>query len=143
MRLEKLDEAQQAPLKMPRGSLRMPDGRVLQPIMGYDIRQGPTGAIMNKVTKDAILESKGWYFAPTRFVVSASLDNTARFGVLMHVSMSYPTHAPAWDEIKGVRSLFFPKQVDVVMVLPKESDYVNVHEFCYHLWQAPQSWDML
>lgn len=143
MRLQKLDESQQKVLKMPRGSLKMPDGRVLQPIIGYDIREGPTGAIMNKVTRESILESRGWIFQPTRFVVSASLDNTARFGVLMHVSMSYPDHEPSWEEIKGVRYLFFPKHIDVMMVLPKVEDYVSVHNYCFHLWQCPQSWDMM
>lgn len=144
MRLQKLDEEQQKPLRMPRGSLKMPDGRVLQPLLGYDIRDHPvTRKVMNQATRDSILDSKAWYYKPTRFIVSASLDNTPRFGVLLHLSMSYPDHEPTWAEIKGVRSLFFPSHIDVMMVLPKEEDYVNVHNFCYHLWQAPQAWDLL
>ena len=142
MRLQKLDEDQVKPLKMPRGSLKMPDpdGRVLQPIIGYDIRE-INNAIMNKVTRDGIKASAAWYYQPTRFIISATLDET-RFGVLMHVSMSYPDHDPTWTEIKMVRALFFPSQIDVMMILPKEQDFVNVHNFCYHVVQCPAAWDM-
>lgn len=144
MRLQKLDEEQQKPLKMPRGSLKMADGRILQPIIGYDIRTNPvTRAVMNDATRDGILDSKGWMLQKERFIVSASLDATHRFGTLLHISMSYPDHEPSWAEIKMVRALFFPPDIDVMMVLPKENDYVNLHNYCYHLWQAPQTWDML
>lgn len=149
-RLEKLDEIQQRQLIMPRGSLKLADGRVLQPIIGYDMRKPPPSvpkhiyqAVFNKITVESIIDSKGWMYQPTRLIVSASLDRSERWGVLMHVSMSYPDHDPTWDEIKMVRALFFPKEVDAIMVLPKSGDYVNVHHYCYHLWQAPQAWDMI
>lgn len=146
MRSHPLDETQQKQLIMPRGSLKMADGRVLQPILGFDLRRIPGAlgkAVMNKTTRDSVVESKGWRHEPTNFVVTAGLEGTERFGVLMHVSMSYPAHDPTWEEIKAVRALFFPSQIDAMMLLPKAGDYVNVHPHCFHLWQTPQAWDMV
>lgn len=52
-----------------------------------------------------------------------------------HVSVSTPTRCPTWEEMCFVKSLFWDKD-DVVMQLhPAESDYVNVHEYCLHLWR--------
>lgn len=52
-----------------------------------------------------------------------------------HVSVSLPHRCPTWDEMCFVKSLFWDAE-DVVMQLhPAESQYVNNHPFCLHLWR--------
>ena len=54
---------------------------------------------------------------------------------VLHMSMSHPTRYPTWDEMFRTRYKFFSDQIDFVMYLPRESEYVNVHENCFHLYQ--------
>lgn len=112
------DCAQRRQLALPRGELLLRDGRLLRPILGYDIRK----LAANKATVDGILASAGWEHRPSGFVVSAGVEDTDRWGPLLHVSMSYQDHDPGWDEIRAVRELFFPADMDAIMVLPRKSD---------------------
>ena len=73
--------------------------------------------------------------------VLVSEDNTPKWGWLKHVSISRPTRYPDWDEILEVKEQLFG-DVDVMMVMPKKEDYVNVHPYCFHLWQTPEEWAM-
>lgn len=142
-RLQRLDAKQKERLHLPKGDLRLQDGQTLRRIIGYDIRRNPaTKAVMNRLTLESILESAGWSGA-NDLIVSASINETERFGALLHISMSYPDRDPDWALIKLVRAAFFPADIDCMMVLPKSADYVNVHSHCFHLYQAPESWDIL
>lgn len=123
-------------LKLPRGDLRLPDGRTLRKIIGYDLSKVP----MPANTANNFLASGGWRNEPTGLIVSAGIEDTERWGPLLHISMSYPDHDPKWEEIKALRDAFFPKDVDVAMILPTEQFYVNVHRHCFHLWQTPTTW---
>lgn len=67
-----------------------------------------------------------------------SIDNG-----LLHMSISHPKRYPTWDEILRTRYKFFPETVELVMYLPKQSDYVNVHPNCFHLFQVPPIGDQL
>jgi hypothetical protein len=73
------------------------------------------------------------------FAVIFTVDDTPH-GVLRHVSISHKHRDPNWNEIRSVRSTFFPMTRDVMMMLPKEADYINVHEHCFHLWDTPAEW---
>lgn len=73
--------------------------------------------------------------------VLVSYDDT-NHGTLIHVSISYPFKNPKWSEIRAVRDLFIPADVDAMMVLPRESDYVNLHDHTFHIWQTPTAWDI-
>ena len=42
---------------------------------------------------------------------------------------------PTWDEVKQVRYEFMPREMTVAMILPPPSEYVNLHENCFHLWE--------
>jgi hypothetical protein len=88
--------------------------------------------------KYQVLEYGVWQ-AADKLRVIASLDRT-HHGVLLHVSCSYPKRDPAWGVIKAVRYAFFPATIDVNMVLPRDGDYINVHEHCFQMWQAPEKW---
>jgi hypothetical protein len=137
-----IDEYQRRRITLPRGDLPLGDGRVLRPIIGYDVRK-ITGSVMNEETRKSILESAGWRHGPTGLLVTASVDNTPRWGALIHVAMSHPHIDPSWEEIKLVKDAFFPSDMDAAMILPKKADYVNVHSHCFHLWQLPQEWGLL
>ena len=54
---------------------------------------------------------------------------------VLHMSISHPTRYPTWDEISRTRYKFFSDDINFVMYLPKKSEYVNVHENCFHLYQ--------
>lgn len=52
-----------------------------------------------------------------------------------HVSVSLPRSAPTWEEMCFVKGLWWDEE-DVVMQLhPRESEYVNHHQHCLHLWR--------
>lgn len=68
-----------------------------------------------------------------------SIDNTPKWGDLKHVSISREDKYPGWNEILEVKEKLFG-DIDVMMVMPKKKDYVNVHRYCFHLWETPQEW---
>lgn len=52
-----------------------------------------------------------------------------------HVSVSFPGRCPTWNEMCRVKQLFFRPGEIVVEYHPAESEYVNFHPFCLHLWR--------
>lgn len=52
----------------------------------------------------------------------------------LHVSCSYPTHLPSWDDMRAVKEAFCSSSREAYMVLPPESRYVNDHPHVLHLW---------
>ena len=76
-------------------------------------------------------------------LVVFSIDDTGpnKFGKLKHASMSRKHALPTWNQVKAIKDRLFG-DTDVMMILPKREDYVNLHEYCFHLWQCPQGWGM-
>lgn len=62
----------------------------------------------------------------------------SRGGGWDHVSVSLPDRTPTWEEMNWVKGIFFGPDEWVVQYHPAESDYVNCHPFCLHLWR-PQT----
>lgn len=54
----------------------------------------------------------------------------------LHASIAHPDRYPTWAEILSVRNWIFPAEMEVVMVLARRSEYVNLHPNCFHLWQS-------
>lgn len=52
-----------------------------------------------------------------------------------HVSVSLPHRCPTWGEMCMIKNLFFNKDETVIQYHPAESEYVNAHEYCLHLWR--------
>ena len=65
---------------------------------------------------------------PLRVIVSDGLD-------WEHVSVSLPTRCPTWDEMCRVKALFWDVEDCVMQLHPPESDWVNNHSYCLHLWR--------
>lgn len=58
-----------------------------------------------------------------------------------HMSISHkfgdrPGRYPTWDEIKDARYRFCPADVTMAQLLPPMSEYVNLHETTFHLWEV-------
>ena len=54
-----------------------------------------------------------------------------------HLSISHPNRNPSWEEIKQARYDLCPHDVTMAMILPPTDEYVNIHNFCFHLHQIP------
>jgi len=52
-----------------------------------------------------------------------------------HVSVSLKSRVPTWHEMCEVKSIFWDASDEVVQYHPAESEYVNLHENCLHLWR--------
>ena len=52
-----------------------------------------------------------------------------------HVSVSLRNRTPNWREMCYVKSLFWDPEDCVMQLHPPESEYVNNHEYCLHLWR--------
>ena len=52
-----------------------------------------------------------------------------------HVSVSYRRRCPTWDEMCRVKEMFFNPEEVAVQYHPRESEYVNRHPYCLHIWR--------
>ena len=52
-----------------------------------------------------------------------------------HVSVSYRKRCPTWEEMCAIKAMFWNPEEVVVQYHPRESEYVNQHPFCLHLWR--------
>lgn len=51
-----------------------------------------------------------------------------------HVSVSCDHRCPTWNEMCYVKNLFWMPEEAVIQFHPPESDYVNNHPNCLHMW---------
>ncbi len=75
-----------------------------------------------------------WFSKPLRIVWSNGCGWD-------HVSVSKPTKCPTWEEMCEVKKAFFDAEETVIEYHPAESEYVNNHPFCLHMWK-PQGIDV-
>jgi hypothetical protein len=101
-------------------------GRKLSRIPGGDL-----------VLAEGALAVACWRGGGFRLIVS--IDPTIH-GPLVHASLSHKHRDPTWTEIREMREAVWRSDQDVMMVLPREADYINVHEHCFHLWSMPVAW---
>ena len=52
-----------------------------------------------------------------------------------HVSVSTKHRCPTWKEMCFVKDLFWSPEEAVMQLHPPQSDWVNNHNFCLHLWR--------
>ena len=55
-----------------------------------------------------------------------------------HVSVSFNHRCPTWEEMCEIKKMFFYPEEVVVQYHPAESEYVNTHPYCLHLWRFQQ-----
>lgn len=58
-----------------------------------------------------------------------------------HLSVSHPRRYPTWDEIYTAWYDLIPDagQVEGAIILPRKSEYVNLHPNCFHVHQLRDS----
>ncbi len=52
-----------------------------------------------------------------------------------HVSVSLPNRCPTWAEMCFIKDIFWDLDDCVVQFHPPQSEYVNNHLYCLHLWR--------
>lgn len=52
-----------------------------------------------------------------------------------HVSISLPHRCPTWEEMNEIARMFFKPDETCVQYHVPESEHINCHEFCLHLWR--------
>jgi hypothetical protein len=105
----------------------------------YRIRNGALGST------DSI-GNAGAFFVPNRMARQSGLS-TREVGAMPlqviasdgagweHVSVSLPARCPTWAEMSFIKGIFWDACDCVVQFHPPESEYVNNHSFCLHLWR--------
>lgn len=60
-----------------------------------------------------------------------------KVGGLWHISISCPSRYPTWDEIFTAWYDLVPDapQINGAIILPRKSEYVNLHPNCFHVYQ--------
>lgn len=54
-----------------------------------------------------------------------------------HVSVSLPNRCPNWEEMCHIKNLFFGEEDLCIQFHPRKKDYVNLHDYCLHIWKPP------
>ncbi len=52
-----------------------------------------------------------------------------------HVSVSYSTRCPTWEEMCRIKDMFWDEEECVVQYHPPKSEYINRHPYCLNLWR--------
>lgn len=52
-----------------------------------------------------------------------------------HVSVSLKKRVPTYQEMCFVKSLCWDAEDEVIHFFPRQSEHVNIHENCLHLWR--------
>ena len=55
-----------------------------------------------------------------------------------HVSVSLSNRCPTWEEMCKIKDIFFRSDECCVEYHPAEKDYVNLHQYCLHIWRPPK-----
>jgi hypothetical protein len=60
-----------------------------------------------------------------------------------HFSIAHPKRYPTWDEVAKVRYELIPDNVNMAMILPPRSEYVNIHNYCFQCHQVRTDGDVI
>ncbi len=70
-----------------------------------------------------------------QLIASGADDDDTMSAGWEHVSVSCNGRIPNWREMCFVKDLFWNPEDCVVQFHPPQSEYVNNHAFCLHLWR--------
>jgi hypothetical protein len=78
-----------------------------------------------------------WYRNMNGLSVVFTADQSSGDGkTWLHVSMSRRSRMPTYEDMKEVKELFVGRNRQALQIFPKESEHVNIHNYCLHLWCA-------
>lgn len=76
------------------------------------------------------------YIAKDGLQVICSADTEQDGKVWLHVSFSRRNRLPSYGDMIRVKDAFIGPKKKAIMVLPADSEYVNIHPFCLHLFHC-------
>jgi hypothetical protein len=122
---------------IPSCDLTLPDGRALL----YRGRANP-----RSVGGGATLTLSAWY-SDDGLAVAASIDRLPHLTIksklgFLHLSISRNDRYPSWEEMVQIAEMIAGPDLDMAMIKPRRSDYVNEHPFCLHWWEMPVEWGL-
>lgn len=114
--------------------------RVRRGAYGSDDSIGNNGAFFlpNRAARQSAMSTRDAGAVPLKIIASDGLlipDESPELAGWEHVSVSLPNRCPTWAEMAYVKSVFWDAEDCVVQFHPPESEYVNNHSFCLHLWR--------
>lgn len=74
--------------------------------------------------------------------ILVSIDRMESGDRWLHVSVTRRERMPTWEELREVKNLLIGREKEAAQILPRESEYVDVHRYCLHLW-SPVDADIL
>ena len=79
----------------------------------------------------------GFYDIPLKSGITAQViaDDGYSSSEWEHVSASTKTRCLTWEEMCEIKDIFFNEDEAVIQIHPPQSEYVNNHEYCLHLWR--------
>lgn len=78
--------------------------------------------------------NSGAFVIPLKHQQRLNIIASDQFG-WEHVSVSRKDRCPTWDEMCQIKALFWDNDDCVIQYHPPESEYVNNHPYCLHLWR--------
>lgn len=57
----------------------------------------------------------------------------------IHLSISRAKRLPSWEDLVDAKESLLGTDCEAIQVIPKRSEYVNLHPFCLHLWKKEES----
>jgi len=79
--------------------------------------------------------SRFWYVSrpdgPLKVIAGLERHGESRW---IHISCSRTNRLPSWDDLKLVKRVLAGPERQAIQVLPRESEYVNIHPNCLHLF---------
>jgi hypothetical protein len=108
-----------------------------------------TAARMNRI--ELAFDAVRPIVLPARYAVIDDYSNAARFirddgmtvisevaeymnRLWLHVSCAHATKLPSWEDLREVKQVFCGPKRLALSIMPSETEYVNVHPYCLHLW---------
>ncbi len=82
--------------------------------------------------------NSGVFYIPLESTITAICVASEGSGwehVSVHMDDNGKEETPTWDEMCMIKDLFWGKEDCVIQFHPPESEYVNVHKYCLHLWR--------
>jgi hypothetical protein len=67
-------------------------------------------------------------------IVAAGFERDRRLWV--HLSVSRQAMLPTWKDLTLARDEILGPEVKCIIVVAPESEHVNIHPFCMHLWHC-------
>ena len=70
-----------------------------------------------------------------KVIVSAGIPGADEMESWDHVSVSLNNRCPNWKEMHFIKQIFWGDHEAVMQLHPPESDYVDCHPNCLHMWK--------